>query len=102
MSMVEMAARMPWMHAKPGTWWEVSGLRPGGGNFTRCVACVLPTWITGHDVPMFEVLVFTDPYVVPASSVTSGRELIFVLASDPRTAYYESDQETVGRAVDEP
>lgn len=95
----ELAARMPWTVAQEGSWWEVTGARTPKWRFTDCLARALPTAITGVDEPAFEVMVYGDPYVVPASAISHATELILVHAQDPRQAYYVRDQESVDRAL---
>lgn len=93
----ELVARMPWLNAEPHSMWEVSGKSPQG-EFTDCLARVLPPSVTGEEQPVFEVLIYAQlGYFVPASSITRGRELLLVLANDPCTAYYVSDQDTLDR-----
>ncbi len=95
----ELAARMPWLHAQPDSMWEVTGRQSSGGQFTDCLARVLPPSITGTDVPVFEVLIYGGGYCVSASAITRARELLLVEASDPRTAYYVRDQATLDGAA---
>lgn len=93
---IELAARMPWLHAQPDSMWEVTG-KSSSGTFTDCLARVLPPSITGDEnMPVFEVLIYAQlGYFVPASSITKARELLLVLADEPGTAYYVDDQPTL-------
>lgn len=95
----EIAARMPWTVAPPESWWSVSGQVNPRHTFTDCLARVLPPHVTGTDAPVFEVLVYGDPLIVPASSITRAQELLLVHADAPRAAYYVRDQDTINAAV---
>jgi len=95
---VEIAARMPWTKARDDSWWVVSGRVSPKHSFTDCIARVLPGHITGHDIPMFEVMIYTQSNIVPASSIESAKELMFVHVDDPFEAYYEDDQQIIDRA----
>lgn len=100
---VELAARMPWTVAQEESWWEVTGSYHAGEAFINCLARVLPQYITGPDAaPQFQVLTWGDDFlssIVPASAITRARELIFVEALDPLTAYYADDQPVLDAAL---
>ncbi|MCD4535666.1 hypothetical protein LRP67_16355 [Nocardioides sp. cx-169] len=92
---IELAARMPWLSAEPDSMWVASGKSPHG-SFTDCLVRALPPMVTGSETPVFEVLIYAQlGYCVPASSVTTAKELLLVMADDPRTAYYVDDQPTL-------
>ncbi|MGH3656694.1 MAG: hypothetical protein ACRDUA_08535 [Micromonosporaceae bacterium] len=79
---VELAARMPWTVAEPETWWEVTGDTSPKNSFTHCLARVLPTFITGSEEPIFEVLVYGCPFHVKASAITHARQLELVYTDE--------------------
>lgn len=78
----ELAARMPWTVAEPESWWRVTGTDGPRHTFTDCVARVLPESVTGGGPPLFEVLVYGDPLLVPASAVTGATRLLLVEAAE--------------------
>lgn len=87
--------RAPWTNAQPGSMWEATGTYPGSRDrFQDCLITCVPPIITGTDTPIFTVLVHGDEgRLVPASSITTARELILVSADDPTRAYYLRDQD---------
>jgi hypothetical protein len=95
---LELAARMPWIHAQGESWWLVTGQQSNGTGFTDCIARVVPEMITGSDVPLFEVLIYGGSHYVGAAEITSAKELLLVYAGDPRQAFYPDDQRTVDDA----
>lgn len=97
---VELLARMPWLAADADSIWNVTGVYgPGKGTFTNCLARVLPPFVTGSDEPLFEILLYGGPTHVPASAITSARELLLVMADEPWRAYYDEDQASIDAAI---
>lgn len=97
----EMAARKPWTVAAPDTFWVATGEKNAQHTFTDCLARVLPSFVTGTDTPVFELLLYGSSVYVPASSITSARELLLVEAKAPLEAFYENDQATIDIALAE-
>jgi len=95
---LELASRMPWLHAEGGSLWIASGAYKGGGTFTDCLLRAVPEFITGTDYPVFEILLYAQTEVVSASAITTARELLFVYADDPGTALYSEDQDFLDRS----
>lgn len=95
----EIAARMPWIYAEPGSIWEITGTYPGGGTFTQCLAMVCPLEMTdGHRVFMLIAPSIADGMPIPPDRISHATRLILVHADQPRTAYFAVDQDLIDRA----
>lgn len=96
---LEIAARMPWLTAEPGSIWEITGTYLGGvGTFTDCLAMVWPYDITdGHVLFSFisPALSSVSKDVIGPDQISRARRLVLVHADDPRTAYYVDDQDLI-------
>lgn len=102
---VELAARMPWLLAEPESIWVITGIYTrSGGTFADCLAMVLPFEHTAGarffvliHPSLHESLDSPDRLIAP-NQITRARRLILVEGDDPRTAYYEDDQDFIDRA----
>lgn len=96
----ELATRQPWLYAEGESWWLVTGKVNDQHIFQDCIAQVVPSYITGIDdgdgPALFKVHVWGDNrMLVDATKITRARRLIFVLADQPRTAYYIDEQDFI-------
>lgn len=89
----QMTMRRPWDVAEDWSQWAISGTYPTGGEFTNCLAVVLPRYVHGTDQALF---VFIGPMAgdppVDSSRITSAVPLLLVLRDEPGTAYWEDEQ----------
>ncbi|MFI5721120.1 hypothetical protein [Nocardia sp. NPDC051750] len=98
----ELAARMPWIVAEPGSFWSITSSNVNGIPGTAlngCLAMVepvdpgapprLPTFLL-LDPSTWE---FGRPSMIPAQFITRAERLVLVRADNPASAYYPHDQD---------
>lgn len=95
---LESEARKPWLYAEGLSWWDVTGFINERHTFTNCLAQVVPADITGVDdgdgFALFHVhMVGTKPHLVEADQITLAHRLVFVMADEPKQAYYLNEQD---------
>lgn len=97
----ELAARMPWTVAAPGSWWLITATirdprAPMAELLRDCVAwCVEGDYPT----PVFAVPTASGTRRLLASQIDRARELILVRADDPLTAAYPWEQDAIDAAL---
>lgn len=88
----------PWLDAEPESIWEISGSTPGGDTFTACLAMVAPFTMTAG-VRLFILIgpaLHGSPPIAP-DRIAHARRLVLVHADEPRTAYFEDEQDLADR-----
>jgi hypothetical protein len=93
----ELAARQPWLYAEGESWWVVTGQVSNRHSVTDCIAQVVPSFVTGVDdgdgPALFKVHAWGgEPLLVDATKITRAKRLVFVLADEPRSAFYDDEQ----------